>query len=313
MSAPKTSISFGSAYSVPDLINCDEIEDFIGMLGKAIQSFNVSKFNKIEFAKDLFDFKINGQAFQDRLLKAVNDDFGLFSGFLDQIDKSIGGNRSDHRYTQTMQDEIASQDYLTLPYKYSYSQGESGIPSPLNSIVTSYADACNHNSRHFKKGIADATSFTEKAILVYEHIDFHEDLPKTLATIKQGTLMDYLDVFSHALNTLNQAYHVISIDPAKNDDDLILIRTVSGRLGKTLDCSGEAKRKPKRSFPKKNILPSSPIEYEEINCEYHLKLNYDNNGRRLPNKYFNRAYFGLKWSESANRKEIKLAHLGAHL
>jgi hypothetical protein len=304
-----TSITFGSPYSFPTFTDYDQIMDIVKTLEVAISSFNVSKHNSIEFATDLFDLKINGQSLEDCLLNATND-YGVLSSLLHDIQKCIGGNTSTYRNTLSMTQEIATQNYLELPYKHPYTQGGAWIPLAGNpSYVRSYADVCNHNSRYFKNGITNTLEFTKKAELVYEHIEFHCDLAKTLDTIRLGNFSDYFDIFSHALNTLNQAYHAISNNPAANEDDLVVIREVSGRLGRTLDCTREAKKKHTFNFPKND----NSHENEPINCEYHLKLNFDDKGNRLSGKYYNRAYFSLKSYPTEERKKIKLAHLGAHL
>jgi len=302
------SISFGSAYSFPDLIDYDHIECIIGELKKSIESFNFSKNNEIEFSIDLFEFKINGASLEDRLLKATSD-FMVAITFLNEIEKIIGKNKSSYRDTPTMQEEIASQNFNEMPYKYTYAQGGTWIPISRKFEVACYSDVCNLNSENFKVGVIDIISFVKKAKKVYEHIEFHKDISGTLKKIKYGTIINYIGVFSHALNTLNQAYHKISKDPTKNEEDLILISAISGTLGHTLACSREAKNKHHFEFPK----DGSPTESENINCEYHLKINFDDSGIKLSSQNFNRAYFGLKWSTQKNRKEIKLAHLGPHL
>lgn len=312
MSTLTVSTSFGSVYSFSDLINgatYDGILDLIDVLTKLIKEFNVSKLNKIEFAKDLFEFKIDNFSLEDCFLQTTNNDYSAAYNLLNEFQKSVASNVSIYLETQEISNQIATSSLKDFPYKYSFSFCGQWIPLTSAYHVKSYSDVCSHNSLRFPTGISNEDEFTMKAKYVYEHIEFHEDFSNTLKTVRLGKFLNYLEVFSHALNTLNQASLKVSNDQSKNDDDLVVIRNVSSDLGKTLPCSGEAKNKPHFDFPKEG----DPNTKESVNCEYHLKLNTDKSGKNLSTQHVNRAYFGLKYSPILNKKKIKLAHLGCHL
>ena len=111
------------------------------------------------------------------------------------------------------------------------------------------------------------------------------------------------------MNTLNQAFYEISTDPNQNEADLNKIKEVSSKLGKTLSCTRQRKNKVEWEFQH----PIKLEEYETINCEYHLKINWTDSGVALHRRKKVRVYFGLKSYDKIERKQFKLAHMGKHL
>jgi hypothetical protein len=292
---------YGSSYSFAHITqesSTDDVEAAIKSLSNAIDEIGQSKYNTIEFATDT--------SLDDILLEITNDDsFAIHLS--NEIEKSIGGNKS-YRDSQTMVSELLAQTFQELPVIYPYTQQMQWDGLSDIKHIQSYSEVCNQNSLHFKNAITTRDSFTDKAKVVYEHIDFCSIFSDKLKTIKRGSFLDYLDQFSHALNTLNQSYHKISNDSNKNEDDLVIIRTVSADLGRSLACTRQGNQKPHFDFP----VIGCEGEFETVDCEYHLKLNFDDQNIRLPTGYYNRVYFGLKFCEKTNRKQIKLAYIGEH-
>lgn len=222
-----------------------------------------------------------------------------------------------------MLEQVKANNFQALPNEYPYTLKHSWLDIPADLHIYTYLDVCNLNSFNFKNGLTTQKQFTDNAIKTYEHIQFHENFEAKLNTIKRGTFTDYLSEFSHALNTLNQAYFAISKDENKNNDDLIIISTLSEQQnlkGRRLACTHQAKNKPFFDFPnlQKPQIQISPNDNkitvypkERVNCEYHLKLNFDDQGIKLANDY-NRAYFGLKYCDITKRKYIKLTYIGEH-
>jgi hypothetical protein len=91
-----------------------------------------------------------------------------------------------------------------------------------------------------------------------------------------------------------------------NAPDMDIIKQVSGELGRTMSCTVQGKNKEGLFYdfdlPNRHKGP--------INYEYHLKINFDNNGNKVNRLNFNRAYFGLRLING--KKYITLAHLGCH-
>lgn len=318
------SISYGSAYSFSSINNqldFDSVEAEINKLQKKIEEFNDSVHNKIEFSTDYTFFLIDGFSLQDNLLEITKDENATIY-LLGEIEKKIGKHKS-YLDTPTMLQEVMNNDVQELPQNYPFTlQREwAGISKSLH--IFSYLNTCNLNSRHFKNGVTTEKQFTEKAINIYEHIQFHENFESKLNTIIRGKFTEYLSEFSHALNTLNQSYFSISKDGSQNEHDLEIIAKISrdeNLEGRSLTCTRQGKNKPFFDFPNLKIKQVVTLQdgteeivhpKESVNCEYHLKLNFNDQGIRLPDDY-NRAYFGLKYCDITKRKYIKLAYIGEH-
>ena len=316
--------SYGSAYSfgsIDNKLNFDAVEIEIINLKNVIEQFNESEHNSIEFSTDYDVLSVNAQSLEDNLLD-ITQDVGATTYLLSEIEKAIGVHKS-YLDTPAMLALIKANNFQVLPNEYSYTLNNCWLGISVNSHVYSYLDTCNLNSFNFKNGVTTQKQFTDKAIKIYEHIQFHKQFEAKLNTIKRGSFSDYLTEFSHALNTLNQAYFTISKDANKNDNDLITISTLSEKKdlkGRELACTPQAKNKPFFDFPNlqnpqvqtlQNGDKKITYPLERVNCEYHLKLNFNDQGIKLADDY-NRAYFGLKFCQKTQRKYIKLAYIGEH-
>ena len=306
----KTSISLGSIHSFPKFevgASSTEFDKILNEFQNGIDSFKFTQRNDLEFAKDFLEYEVSGKSLFERLYDLANYDDSLISFWLHEIETIIGAGKS-YRDTAEMLRILLEGCNGESPYNYAFATGNFWIGVNPNLHVANYFDVCTKNSKSFKFGIKNRSQFVEKAKQIFEHLQFHEDFAETLATIKAGTYDDYLDQFSHAFNTLNQAYHFISNRPESNEDDLIVIREISSKLGHHLECTRQAKIKKTYCFPSDDEVG----KYDDVNCEYHLKLNHNDRGQKLSSEKYNRAYFGLKYSSKYGRKIIKLAHLGEH-
>lgn len=323
MEASKT---YGGAYTFSS-INLNnapsyaEVDKILNSLEKSIGSFEESKNNEVLFSNDYAYFQYHGQSLEYHLFDITKDPQAT-SYYLSEIEKIVGSHKS-YLSTENMIQLIYDNDKQGLPLEYALFLDEYWPGVAIDVHVRDYADVCNLNSQNFKNGITTRSEFAEKAVCIYEHIQFHPQFESKLDTIKNGTFIDYLSEFSHALNTLNQAYFFISNEEDKNEADLLLITKLSSepRLrGRTLMCTRQGSQKPHFDFenfkkPENKLNDAGELEVvyplETINCEYHLKLNFNDKGIKLPNNY-NRVYFALKFCEETNRKHIKLAYIGEH-
>ncbi|MBK1888602.1 hypothetical protein Undi14_01050 [Undibacterium sp. 14-3-2] len=305
-----TSTSLGSIHSFPkfeDGADATRFDEIFSKFQKGIESFKLSQRNNLEFAKDFLEYEVSGKSLFEQLYDLANYDDSVINFWLHEIEILIGAGKS-YRDTAEMLNTLLESCNDEGPYNYAFATENFWVGVSSDLHVANYFDVCSKNSKKFKFGVKNEFQFVERAKNIYEHLQFHEDFSKTLTTIKSGTYDDYLDQFSHAFNTLNQAYHLISNKPESNEEDLIVIRETSSRLGHHLECTRQAKNKKTYCFPSDDEVG----KYEEVNCEYHLKLNHNDRGQKLSPKKYNRAYFGLKYSSKYRRKIIKLAHLGEH-
>lgn len=236
----------------------------------------------------------------------------------------VGGNKAYLDTTQVI-GAIQANTLQNLPFEYAYKLKTNWPAVAAEKHISSYFDVCNQNSFNFKNGVTTRKEFTEKAVIIYEHIQFHPQFEDKLKTIKRGTFMDYLSEFSHGLNTLNQAFFCISKNENQNQADLTAISNKSAEAalnGRKLACTRQGSEKPFFDFDDLNrgkIIEdehgNKTIEYpkDNINSEYHLKLNFNDQNIKINNSDdYNRAYFAMKYCDLTDRKYIKLAYIGEH-
>lgn len=320
--------SYVSAYSfnhidVTNTPDYDSLVAHVSDIEQIIDSFSVSRNHSLLFSTDYSEFKVNGSDLQERLLEITNDPLAAIH-FLGEFEKAIGTNKA-YLNTAQMVDVIQTNPQQALPFEYAYKTGTDWEGVSDEKHVSSYTDLCNKNSFNFKNGVTTRRVFTEKAKIVYEHVQFHSQFEDKLQTIKRGTFIDYLSEFSHALNTLNQAFFEISKDENQNQADLKIISDKSAEpelKGRMLSCTRQGSKKPffefddlNRGKKVKDEHGSETIEFPKvnINSEYHLKLNFNDQNIKINNDDdYNRAYFGMKYCEVTDRKYIKLAYIGEH-
>lgn len=306
------SLTYGSAYSFLHINNCSSFDDVINDIERLKQVFilfDFSKNNKIQFSNDYSDFKINGVSLEDNFLELTNDPSAAIY-LLDCLEKAVGDKKS-YLSTELMELNLRQNANNSFVYEYPFSLDVLWPSLTNKNHVYDYFDVCNFNSFNLKSGVEDAAEFVKKATNIYEHIQFSNVFEEKLSTIKNGDVLNYVNVFSHALNVLNQAFFKVSNDESRNDDDLNIISGLSkskALRGRGLDCTRQGANKPHFTFPEID----NPQSNEIVNCEYHLKIDYADNGVRLNSSDYVRVYFGLKYNEKYDRKYIRLGYIGEH-
>jgi len=324
----KGSKSYASAYSFKhvDMANTpdfDSLVAYVSRIEQAIDMFSVSSNHTLLFSTDYSDFEVNGSDLETRLLEITGDPSAAIH-FLSEFEKAIGINKAYLDTTQIVE-SIQANPQEALPFEYAYKIRCVWPRVSEEKQISSYTELCNQNSFNFKNGVTTRKAFTDKAKVVYEHIQFHPQFENKLQTIKRGTFMDYLSEFSHGLNTLNQASFEISKDENQNLADLQVISDKSAEpelKGRTLACTRQGANKPYFDFENLNRGEvqvdgdgKEKIIYplENINSEYHLKLNFNDQGIKIQsNDDYNRAYFAMKYCDVTDKKYIKLAYIGEH-
>lgn len=298
----------------------DDIEAILLKIENKFLEYERSNNVVIECPMELLDFKENGLSLDDILFDAAHDDLSKYQFYLDMFEKQITPHVG-YIETNEILASISTQNY-DFPRLYAYILKDTlRWPNIDMSLYTySWSHTLTLNSEFIAKNHKDKDEFFKLSKEHYEYIDFSDTSKDTLDTIIVGDYTDYKYLLSQALNTLNQAYHLISTDPEKNIDDLDIIAGHSavignlGQTGKTLMCTRQAATKVYADFKKID----GTIGTETINCEYHLKIKWNDRGTPIPRGEGKpvRVYFGLKSYEKElglERKKLKLAHMGKHL
>lgn len=299
--------SVGSLYTAN---TCDDVESVTEDLNDSLEVYKRSKNVNIYCPNDFFEYGNVGSSLDDKLLEIANGDWNLYEFLLNEMTRVVLPYLTKNNNTESIIAIIIHQ-VATLPRHYSFVLSDTcswPTVSPKQH-TTSWSNTLTLNSKFIADNHTDSEDFISLSKENYENLDFHPDLENTITTVLHGTYRDYKHLFSHSMNTLNQAFHEISTDPNQNEADLDKIKEISARLGKTLDCTRQRKNKVEWDFQH----PINPEESETINCEYHLKINWTDARVSLYRKKKVRVYFGLKSYDEFERKQFKLAHMGKHL
>lgn len=302
--------TYVSTYSFVELFDgidsIESLELFLNKLKSIVLDFK--KYNNIRllFSNDFIDLKVNGAINLDDIIENLSSgDEQAYFYYLSEIE-SIFGDCQSYVESTICEQHILNQKHTDFPYYHPFTIGDDWINLVGREHVKTSGCALNLNSMWIQLDLESASDFINKATLVYEKLIFHPDITDTISDLSEGDYTRYTNCFCHALNTLNQSYYAISNDANQNNQDLLVISSISTGLGpRTLSCTGQGSNKVKRIFSGKNI-----------NCEYHLKMNFADTGARLSKTQYNRIYFGLKSQEDEEgklRKYIYLAHIGKHL
>ncbi|SMY31597.1 hypothetical protein PMAL9190_00099 [Photobacterium malacitanum] len=302
----KVYITRCSFWCLSDIKELSDVDNLLAKFDEIYKDFRRSKNIKIECSSDLTDKVVNLTSIQDDLLQLANDDYSVFSYYLSLFDKCFS-EYVLYNNSETIDYIINNQKSSDYMRKYVLViDRDIHFFTNVNAenYTSSWSETLNLNSSYIIKSKGD-DEFVEWSKCNYEYLTFHPEILKTIRTIKIGCLNDYKEIISHALNSLNQSYFIISEDPNKNEEDLTVISSLTGSIGRTLPCSRQGKNKVEFEFPNKGI----------INCEYHLKINVNDKNIAIPHGKGNpiRIYFGLKSYNNENKKKIMVAHIGKHL
>lgn len=154
--------------------------------------------------------------------------------------------------------------------------------------------------------------FIARSELMFDNLQFHPNTAETLKTVRTGTFKDHTFQIVQSLQTLGYSQSNLSPCISANDADRTQISSWSSKYGaNSLSCTGQGSNKPRFNF----LLSDSEDELS-INCESHLKLNFNNNGEKIEERdergsKNNRLYFGIHMHNGT--KKLLVAHIGEHL
>ncbi|CAK2514611.1 hypothetical protein [Vibrio crassostreae] len=305
----KVYLTLHSVNSLSTANTYNDIENIARSLNDSLDVYKRSSNVDINCSNDFFEYGNIGESLDDKLYDIAQNNWDYYQLALNEMSSVVLPYVTNNN-TEGMIAVINNQT-VTLPRHYSFILTETyNWPTVApEQHTTSWSHTLSMNSKFIADNHNDSDDFISLSKENYENLDFHPDLENTITTVLHGTYSDYKYLFSHSMNTLNQAFHEISTNPNQNESDLDKIKEVSAQLGKTLSCTRQRKNKVEWDFQH----PINSDESETINCEYHLKINWTDAGVGLPRKKKVRVYFGLKSYDEFERKQFKLAHMGKHL
>lgn len=289
----------------------DDIVLITQKLTDVILEYTYSKNIHVQCAKDFLEYKSHDDlmSLEEIMFEIAQDDLSFFTLYYSMFEKAISSVKSNipsSVYEQSLIEPRAN----TFPRNYSLTIDDILWPGKSEGLHTNnWKDTLKKNALFIAQNSKDKDDFINLSKKNYDNLVFHKDIADTLDSIMQGTYRDYIFIISDSLNALNQCYHFISKLPNKNQEDLNFISAYTANIGKQLACTRQGSKKPMFTFP---IDDSKGAESELINCEYHLKINWNDRGERLKSVDFVRIYFALKYDEKSEKKSIKLAYIGKH-
>jgi hypothetical protein len=289
----------------------DDIVLLTEKLASIISEYAFSKNISVMCAKDFLEFKSSNDdpSLEEILFEIAQQDLSVFSLYYSMFEQAISHAKSNIS-SCVLSNLLIKQKNNAFPQNYALSIDEGLWPDIIDIMHTSnWKDTLKKNSTFIACNNKDKDDFISLSIKNYDNLVFHEKISNTLDTILNGTYWDYRFIISDALNALNQSYNFISNSPNSNQDDLNIISDFTGNIGKKLSCSRQGANKPMFNFPSDDAKAG---EHEEVNCEYHLKINWNDRGIRLLSKDYVRIYFALKFNALHGHKKIKVAYIGKH-
>lgn len=289
----------------------DDIVSLTNKLAYIVSEYAYSKNISIKCAKDFLEYKDTNDetSLEEVLLEIAQQDLSIFSLYYSMFEQAISHVKSNIP-SSVLTNSLTTQKKNSFPRNYALVIDEALWPGIIDDAHTSsWRDTLKKNSTFIALNNKDKDDFISLSIKNYDNLIFHEDISNTLDTIMRGTYKDYKFIISDSLNALNQSYNFISKSPNNNQEDLNIISDYTGKIGKKLSCTRQGANKPMFNFPSDD--PKSG-DYEEVNCEYHLKINWNDKGIRLSSKDYIRIYFALKFNALCGHKKIKVAYIGKH-
>lgn len=267
-------------------------------------------YNNLEVCNDFLSYRLGEESLDDLIYIISHFSDPTYTEMLKLLNRIVKG-----RVKNTLSDTALSSSGLGLVWKGEfigyYSQGKS-VPNVLDALVVNSTLALfelNYNNLALYP--IDADSFSDRARAIFDNINFHKDFPSTLLTVKSGDFRLYSIEFARSLKALHNAFPKLS-NSGHNPPDLNIIKEETSLAGRTMDCTPQGAAKKElcnKDFIIKGIDGRNHSK-KNLNCEYHLKINFDNAGTKLHRSLYNRAYFGLPLIEG--KKYIALLHLGKH-
>lgn len=303
-----TSHTFLSLYSNP---NEEHLLNFLNELDLILKEYKNSSNISLYCASDLLEYPcgVDNTTLSDVILEMSGNDSLLLGFYLDSIEKSVSSIKSNIPSEPLLNKLNKPVEHFPRGYLLDFKQGFD-VEFDDSLKTKNWFDTLNKNSKYIIEKHRGKEQFIKWSKENYNNIDFHSDVLATLDTIISGTYYDFKVLISDSLNALNQASYILSADPQQNERDLDKIMEYTAKIGRRLTCTRQGSNKPKFSF---SLDAGNDKATEIINCEYHLKINWNDKGIRLVKENYVRIYFGMRFYSHLSQKKIKVAHIGKHL
>ncbi|EHV9720172.1 hypothetical protein ACSHDS_002799 [Vibrio alginolyticus] len=153
--------------------------------------------------------------------------------------------------------------------------------------------------------------YAESFVQLYKNLIFldypdHSD-NKTFDSLRktEGGYQSFIEGITDCLNFMDQ-YEIIPHDSQKN------IGNLNAGLPFPVTAEGTGKNRRSIAALKRDFLIDS-VEYKNVNCEYHYKLERVDGANGKGAYYYNRIYFGFFNRINPEKPQIAVAHIGEHL
>ena len=155
------------------------------------------------------------------------------------------------------------------------------------------------------------TEYAQDFVQLYQNLIFldypgHKD-NETFDIIRkiEGGYQSFIRGITDCLNFMDQ-YEIIPHDSQNN------ITNLNANLEFPVTPEGKGKNKRTIAALKRDFLIDN-VEYKNVNCEYHYKLEQIDGANGNGKYYFNRIYFGFFNRIDPEKPKIAIAHIGEHL
>lgn len=268
------------------------------------------EYNNIEVCRDYLMQDLGGETLDDILYEISKFSDPVYTEMLKELNHIIKKNKGYVDSAVALQAAGVGLAYNNEFISY-YSQAKPIAVVPVELIVNDLEGLLELNCDNLGKYPISEKFFSDRAKLIFNNITYHKDFETTLSTVKSGDFKLYSIEFTRSLKALHNACPRLS-NSGHNPPDLIIIREETGNAGRTMGCTVQGKNK--EGLCDKNFIITDAKDKQHklsnLNCEFHLKLDFDNYGNKLNYSLYNRAYFGLPLLEG--KKYIALLHLGCH-
>lgn len=172
------------------------------------------------------------------------------------------------------------------------------------SLIKFCSDVLVNNPRPHAKYAKDFVQLYQN--LIFLDYPGHKD-NKTFDSIRkiEGGYQLFIRGITDCLNFMDQ-YEIIPRDSQNN------LTNLNANLEFPVTPEGRGKNKRKIAALKRDFLIDN-VEYKNVNCEYHYKLERIDGANGNGTYYYNRIYFGFFNRIDPDKPKIAIAHIGEHL
>jgi len=297
--------SFGidSNSSLDDWDNrLDELENFL----KTIESYNNPHVNC-----DCLQFKLGNETLDDIVFEISGYSEQLSTEMIKDFNQVISSNKSKV-LTETAINFGGNGPVYHGKFISFYVQRKISPYVDEFIQISNTNDVFNFNYLNLGLYPISLESFCERAKKIFNGLFYHSDFDLTLLSVIDGDFKIYSIEFARALLALHLSIPKLT-NQGFNVPDLTIIKNETALAGRTMACTAQGRNKRSMIANRFKITDSEGTDHEilNLNCEYHLKINFDNKGNKISRNRYNRAYFGLPLING--KKYIALLHLGCHL